>query len=375
MLQYSFLKHPIQNLIEYLKCDVEGIKNAYGLFCNYEKRLTLIELSANNINSISISKKIALLQKFRNQSIHLSWINSNMLSFINKNELQIQQLKLEDEAANSWLVLKFLSPIDHLHDVLIIEISGIHCFGLTKSSKPVNSTDKALIGNIFNVMLSSKLKTDYNNFKTLQLVNQSYDSQLKKIDNLENQNKLIIENASKTVQLFIDSLKRKWEIKLSLKIEIAQDIIKDIIELNQNIHIIETTFEKAVLIAYNTSMLKNGKIILKRNHFAWDSYNNEPSNTKVFSKHSNILEFLDRYELATKIVLNNGWKINGTTVGKCCDPSVTPASITFNLKKYAQNVCDLVQQYENRWPNLILHFRPLQNIINSDLNESDALSA
>ena len=119
-----------------------------------------------------------------------------MLSFINKNELQIQQLKLEDEAANSWLVLKFLSPIDHLHDVLIIEISGIHCFGLTKSSKPVNSTDKALIGNIFNVMLSSKLKTDYNNFMTLQLVNQSYDSQLKKIDNLENQNKLIIENAS-----------------------------------------------------------------------------------------------------------------------------------------------------------------------------------
>ena len=89
----------------------------------------------------------------------------------------------------------------------------------------------------------------------------------------------------------------------------------------------------------------------------------------------NILEFLDRYELATKIVLNNGWKINGTTVGKCCDPSVTPASITFNLKKYAQNVCDLVQQYENRWPNLILHFRPLQNIINSDLNESEALSA
>ena len=96
MLQYSFLKHPIQNLIEYLKCDVEGIKNAYGIFCNYEKRLTLIELSANNINSVSISKKIALLQKFRNQAIHLSWINSKMLSFINKNELQIQQLKLEE---------------------------------------------------------------------------------------------------------------------------------------------------------------------------------------------------------------------------------------------------------------------------------------
>jgi hypothetical protein len=375
MLQYSFLKHPIQNLIEYLKYDVEGIKNAYGIFCNYEKRLNLIELSANSINYVSISKKIALLQKFRNQAIHLSWINSEMLSFVNKNELQIQQLKLEDEVANSWLVLKFVSPIDHQHDVLIVEISGIHCFGLTKSSNPVNSTDKALIGNIFNVMLSSKLKTDYNNFKTLQLVNQSYDSQLKKIDELENQNKSIIENASKTIQLFIDSLKRKWEIKLSLKIEIAQDIIKDIIELNQNIHFIENTFEKAVLIAYNTSMLKNGKIILKRNHFAWDSYKSESSNTKLFSKHSNILEFLDRYELATKIVLNKGWKINGNTVGKCCDPSVSPASITFNLKKYAQNVRDLVQQYENRWPNLILHFRPLQNIINSDLNESEALSA
>lgn len=375
MLQYSFLKHPVQNLIEYLNNDVEGIKNAYGIFCNYEKRINLLELSDNSINSASVSKKIALLQKFRNESTHLSWINNTMLSFINKKQLQIKQLKLEDEVANSWLVLKFVSPIDHLHDVLLIEISGIHCFGLSKSSSPVNSTDKALIGNLFNIMVSSKIKGDYNNFKTLQLVNQSYDTQLKKIEELEKQNKSIIDNASKTIKLFIDSLKRKWENKLAFKIEIAEDIIKDIIELNQNIHVIENSFEKAVYIALNTSLTKNGKITLNRNHFIWEYHKDESSNNQLFSKHSNILEFLDRYEMATKMALNNGWKINGNTVGKCCDPSVSPASITFNLKKYSQNVRDLVQQYENRWPNLVLHFRPLQNIINSDLNESEALSA
>ena len=71
MLQYSFLKHPVQNLIEYLNNDVEGIKNAYGIFCNYEKRINLLELSDNSINSASVSKKIALLEIYLTLWCHL----------------------------------------------------------------------------------------------------------------------------------------------------------------------------------------------------------------------------------------------------------------------------------------------------------------
>ena len=160
MLKYSFLNHPIYNFIDYLHSDNKGIKNAYGLFCNYKKRIELISISENIIQPVSLSKNISRVQKFRNEAIHLSWINTNVIPFISKKELKVKQLTLEDEKANSWLVLKFNSPIDHGFDVLLIEISGLLSFGISRSSNAVNSGDKSLIGNLFNMMVSSRIKDD-----------------------------------------------------------------------------------------------------------------------------------------------------------------------------------------------------------------------
>lgn len=375
MLKYSFLNHPIYNFIDYLHSDNKGIKNAYGLFCNYKKRIELISISENIIQPVSLSKNISRVQKFRNEAIHLSWINTNVIPFISKKELKVKQLTLEDEKANSWLVLKFNSPIDHGFDVLLIEISGLHSFGISRFSNAVNSGDKSLIGNLFNMMVSSRIKDDYSNYKTLQLVNTNYETQMNRIDLLEKQNNIIQKNAFKTIELFINSLKNKWQTKTGLTIEVSDSVLPEIIKSNQNINFIEKCFENAVYIALNTSRNNTKKITLEQHHFNWESSTVESSNQNSFGKYANIIEFLDRYEKATKTAINNGWKINGSTVGKCCQPSVSPASITFNLKKYSKQVVELVNQYDQRWSNLTTYFRPLQNIINSSSSNQEALTA
>ena len=375
MSQYSFLNHPVYNFIQNLNNSIKGIENAYGIYCDYNKRIRLIDIDLNEPISSNKLKKISSIQKFRKQAIHLSWISTDLLPFIEKQNLSLSQLEIENEIENSFLILKFPSPIDHAQDVIAVQINGVHCFGLSKNSSPVNSSDKALIGNLFNIMVETSIKKDYNNYSTLQLINNSYESQLQKINSLEKKNKSISENASKTIHIFIESLKRKWENKLKLSIELEMDIVKDIISFNQNINNIETAFENAVYISLNTKVKNSDTVYLKRFHFHWDNNESSSIQEKVYSKHANILEFLDRYEKAAENALQKGWKINGNTVGRSCNPTVSAASITFNLKKYAKNVRELTNEYENRWPILMHYFKPFQNIINSANAHHDAISA
>jgi len=211
----------------------------------------------------------------------------------------------------------------------------------------------------------------------MQVVNESYGVQVKSIEKLKNENETIKNNASKSIALFVESLKNRWENKINKKLHIEKEIIHEIIESNQKMTIIENVFEKGVIIAMNTNSSLANEIIIKKEHISWPSSSLGKISHHQFNKHSNILEFLDRYENAASMALENGWKVNGSTVGECCDPKVSPASITFNLKKYKKPICKLIKQYDNRWPLLIAHFRPLQNILHESSNglEGNVLSA
>ncbi len=72
---------------------------------------------------------------------------------------------------------------------------------------------------------------------------------------------------------------------------------------------------------------------------------------------------LYKYEAASILADEKGLKINGTTVGKLCNPSITPAAITFNLKKYANVINLLVNKYNHKWPTIKEHFKPLKNVL------------
>ena len=377
MLQYTFLNHPILNIMENLSIDYSGIKNAYGLFCNIDKRLKIAQYQENNVSFIKTGKKSNIYQKFRNDAIHLSWINSDLIPFIDSDNKVINQLKIEDENDNSWLLLKYTSPIDHASDLIILEIEGIHAFGLSKKKGPATSNEKMLIGNLLNLAISSKLRLDMINYQTMQVINESYGLQVKSIEKLKDENETIKNNASKSIALFVEALKNRWENKINKKLQIEKDIIHEIIESNQKMTIIEKVFEKAVIIARNTNLSITDEIIIKKEHISWPSSPSDKISHHQFNKHSNILEFLDRYENAASMALDKGWKVNGSTVGECCDPKVSPASITFNLKKYKRPICKLIKQYDNRWPLLIAHFRPLQNILHDAGNdrEENVLSA
>ena len=192
---------------------------------------------------------------------------------------------------------------------------------------------------------------------------------MKSIEKLKDENETIKNNASKSIALFVESLKNKWEIKINKKLHIENEIIHEIIDSNQKMTTIENVFEKAVVIALNTNSFISNEVQIKKEHISWPICSSEKVNHHQFNKHANILEFLDRYENAVSVALENGWKVNGSTVGECCDPKVSPASITFNLKKYRKPICKLIKQYDNRWPLMVAHFRPFQNILHEYRND------
>ncbi|MFT5602533.1 MAG: hypothetical protein ACI9N1_002792 [Flavobacteriales bacterium] len=86
-------------------------------------------------------------------------------------------------------------------------------------------------------------------------------------------------------------------------------------------------------------------------------------------KHAGVIELLDRYETAAETAQAKEWKINGNTVAELCSPSVTPSAITFNLKKYKKSINILLDRYEDKWPLLRNHFKPLKNIVEHQQSE------
>lgn len=374
MQEYSFIYHPVKGILDNLKVNNPGIKDAYAIYCDYSKKLKYISYSCPNSKEITIGNKAGILQKFRNIAIHKSWINRSSLPIIHKKSKKLNQLSLNDEDKNSFLLLKFTSPVDHSSDIILFNIASVNAFGMT-SSKDITSNQKMLIGNILAMSIDANLRTSYNNYYTLQIINESYNYQIDKVNRLNEQINSISDNASKSISLFVDSFAIKMEKEINKKIIFDNEIINEIIESNQKIEVIEEVLKKAVNISINTSLSNNSDLKISSNHIMWPIKSLPINAEKKIIKHYNVLEFLDRYEKAITIAIDNNWKAVGSTVGNLCKPKVSAASISFNFKKYSSPIKKLVIEYNDRWPLLVAHFRPLQNILNSHKLDDEALSA
>ena len=374
MQEYSFKHHPLKAILDKLKLNNPGINEAYAIYCDYSKKLKYITYNCSNFKEVIIGNRAGLIQKFRTDSIHKSWVNKESLPIIHKKNKKINQLSFNDEDKNSFLLLKFTSPIDHSSDIILFEIASINAFGMA-STKEITSNQKMLIGNILSMYIEANIKEAYNNYYTLQIINESYNYQLKKTIKLNARIKTISDNASRSISLFVDSFAKKIEKEINRKVIFDNDIINDILESNQKIEVIEEVLKKAVNISHNTSLSTTLILRVSSNHIMWPSKSMPLNSEKKIIKHYNVLEFLDRYEKAITIAIDNNWKVVGSTVGSLCQPKVSAASISFNFKKYSSQIKKLVIEYNDRWPLLIAHFRPLQNILNSHKLDDESLSA
>lgn len=364
MKLFNFINHPIESYIKELPILYPGITNAVGCYFDYDHKLKILSLKNGKFIFNNDKELIRGFIRFNKKLNNQTWLNNESLPIndtLSKNEHK--QMSLEDEDNNSWLALKTKSNLSSEFDVFLLKINNSNAFGVNYKLKNYTTTEKALISNLINSNFQNFIRNSYENYSALLLMNKSLNN-LNEIVNLKNQNNDLYHNKYREVfTQYIDQIIQKRSNKTGFKITFNKEYIDDIVNSKLDISQIEKTIIQSTYICINSNIRNNQHIELKPEYLIWP---NEVTSIKNSNHRDNsIVEFLDRYEMAALKAHNQGLKIIGKIVGECCEPSVTAASISFNLKKYENKIYDLFSKNKDEWPTLRNKFNPIKKIINT----------
>ncbi len=373
MSLFSFIKHPVENYMNSIQQLYPGIHEAFGCFTSYENKLKLISLNDGKFFFIDDKEMLRSFIRFSKKINNQNWLNNESIPFknINHKRQDTKQLKIEDEENNLWLVLKTKSKITSSYDVVLIKVNKSNTFGVNAKLESYSTAQKALIANIINTNFQHFIKNSYDNFNALSLLNKSIET-LKDI--ISNQNKKSTVSEKKYKQIFIQYINKiiySTGNELGFNISCSEEYIENIINSKFDISIIEKTIKQSVYISVNSHINRNNNIELGKEYLIWPNNSLPIINTK--HRDNSTIELLDRYESAALKANNQGFKIIGSTVGECCRPSVSAASITFNIKKHESKIFEMLNNYKDQWPILRSQFKPIKNVINNYTEKNDKL--
>jgi len=369
MLRYTFIEHPLSYLSDNLKNYIPGVTEAYAAYCNPDKEVVLKCFAENGTSKLSVKNKVHLLQKTRKYKAAHAWFRKDMLLFLNevsvtgvKSKKKIQQLTLEDEDDNNYLCLKFISPFDRMFDMLIIKVPHAGIFGMSKGTK-ITTQQKSTVGNLLYNVIAARIKEEYNNLETHNLVLHNLQNQKTTLEGTKEENLLLKENYKKSLQHFMNSLVTQINKEMAISIALSEDAKDFIISKITDLETIEKAIRGAVHMALNLTINYSSTLLIEPEHISIEERKHIDIAVYKNDKYSNIIELLDKYEVAASKAHQREWKINGNTVSELCEPKITPSAITFNLKKYKKPINTLLERYDDKWPLLKTYFKPLKNII------------
>ena len=375
MLKYSFIEHPIYYLFSTLDQMIPNVKKAYALFSDEKKNVTLHSLEENQ--ALDFKNKKHLIQKFRAEKRNTSWVRPDMIDFLNeeKKKKKIQQLSLIDENENNILCLKFISPYDDLYDVIFIELTPATLLQFSKEGSELTTSQKTLVEVLLYNTLKARLETEYANLKTHAVIIGSFQNQQTTIKEAVADNEQLKLNYDKTFNYFLTTIAHEVKEKYALTLDYSPTCIAHISLLSASLETIRLSILQAATVAQNLSIGKLTQLTLEPENIQLIVPKAVVPKSSFANKHQNVLDMLDKYEKAAVELEEKGMKVNGANVAEQCVPSITPAAISFNLKKYATVINQLVEKYETKWPLIKMQFKPLLNILEkNDLDKKSKIA-
>lgn len=359
--------------MEHLEDTFQGVSEAMVIYTDYNKTLYWKSFADNEVEEVSTKEKTVQLQKFRKTKVEYEWLAENYFDELSvtskKKKTKIKQLSFTDELENNFLCLKFLSPIDHLYDCLILKIENTSVLGMSKQGSSLTVQEKNIIGKLLFQTFRSRINEEYNNNDTHRMVLSNIHLQQKNIHRLEEENDQLRTNYKKSVLHFINNVLSRMSDKFKMDVALTDNAKDLILDKDLDISTLEKVLIQAAHMAVNLTLQHSSTILIHPENIIIHQDQEEFQPLSSNDKHSAIIEILDKYELAAERAKAKGWKINGNTVAELCTPSVTPSAISFNLKKYAKPINILIDRYDEKWPLLRSEFKPLKNIIETPINE------
>lgn len=342
------------------------------VYSSFNKDLIWKSLSEGEIETLSVKNVSHLIQKFRKDKSPYTWTQENSITFLNEKKRKskkIKQLSFTDEDDNNLLCIKFLSPMDNLYDILLLKIENTSVFGMSKQGSTLNVQEKNIVGKLLYQTIKTRIEEEYNNNDTHRMVLNNIKLQQVNISKLEEENMILRSNYKKSVLYFINNVLSRMSDKFKMTVALSEKAQEMILDKDLDITTLEKVLIQAAHMAANLTLHYSNTIVIHPENIVVNQIIEEQPNLGNNDKHASIIEILDKYEGAAEKAIAQNWKINGNTVAQLCEPPITPSAITFNLKKYKKQVNILLGRYDEKWPILKTHFKPLKNIIEIEQSE------
>ncbi|MDD2563317.1 MAG: hypothetical protein PHU27_03760 [Salinivirgaceae bacterium] len=231
--------------------------------------------------------------------------------------------------------------------------------------------NKTLIANMVSNVLLQYLELYHSQIDATAFISDQFkynEEQLKHVYlNLETQK----ENNKVLIKQFCDITLREFSIKNGVNFSYSDLFLNKIFNENPSLTEIKESLEMAM--SQLLVMFPADKII------TIEPWHLTPNQARIAPKaqstndvrYGRTIELLDRLEDAGMRVKQQQMKMTGTTVGMHCDTPISAPAITDALKKHSARIIKLMKLYPDKWALLRSDFRPLQNILDIGMSNSE----
>jgi len=308
--------------------------------------------------------KVAI-QKIRKNKTLTTWTNPKDLVFEDEQRNKMQYA-LSDEINNTVLLLKFINPYDGNHDLLYLYLDpSISQFKMTSESQLLSTENKDIISRTMLHAIDYLLQQEEVNESVLNNIINAKKQEAEERNKLSHDLEKLKKNYSKSILNFslhhLDSISKANNVKFKLSEGASEKLMTYIGDFES----LEGIIKNATSAAYNLSY-DHKEVIIDAGHLILYSYNKPTEDNlrqRTESKYDKSVTYLDRYEEAAQRLLLKDKSINGKNVAQYCEPAVSAAAITINIRAHKENIVALMDRHPDKWTILREHFRPIQNIL------------
>lgn len=371
MKTFSFISHRFKSALEMAADILPSMDKAVIFYYNEEERKVLrINWSPQEDVHEQILPDIKVqIQKLRKNKTLTSWTNPKDLPFedIAREE---QQYSLTDEMENSILCLKFVNPFDGNYDLLYLYLNNsLSQFLMNSKDEMLSTGNKAILEKTLINSIGFILKEQARNKNVLNNIIDAKSQEKEERNTLTNELNKLKKNYAKSIVNFslhhLAQISKAEGIQFRLSDSASQKLMSYVGDFER----LETIIGNAASAAFNLSY-DHREVVIDAGHIILYDYKPKKESSpeqRNESKYSKTITYLDRYEEAAQRLLLKDMAINGKNVAQFCQPSISAAAITINIRAHKQNILALMDRHPDKWNVLREHFRPIQNIMKDKL--------
>lgn len=331
-----------------------------------QRKVKGFESVNGKIIPLEIPEILPAIQKLRKAPSPILWSNVYDLPFEDE-ERSAGQYSISDELDNNVLCLKFRNEGDQCFDLYFFYLpEHLNQFHLSSQKENLATANKSIIAKLIFNAISHTIETAQCNGEILKNISNTHEQQRVESNELRLELKNVQRNYAQSViqySLFIlDKINHKEEAQFKL----SDAALDKLATFKGEFGRLESILSNAASTAFNLSLDSSKDLIIDPGHLVFYEYKSQPEETQqstVVSKYAKTIQYLDKYEAAAQELLINDLSVNGKNVAQHCNPPISAAAITINIKSHRNKIVTLMERHPDKWMILREHFKPIQNAL------------